>query len=84
MACGTPTIVANSSCLPEVSAGVLKYFDPQSVEDISHCMEDALENEDLRKQLAEKGVQRANYFDWRRCAEDTLEILKAQCNGRPD
>jgi glycosyltransferase involved in cell wall biosynthesis len=77
MACGTPTIAADSSCLPEVSGGVLKYFDPQSVEAMSYCMEDALENEDLRKQLAEKGLQRADYFDWRRCAEETLAVLKS-------
>ena len=31
MACGIPTIAANSSCLPEISGGVLRYFDPYSV-----------------------------------------------------
>ncbi|MCU1286039.1 MAG: glycosyl transferase group 1 [Acidobacteriales bacterium] len=77
MACGTPTIAANSSCLPEISGGVLKYFDPQSVEAISHGMEDALENEDVRKQLVSKGLQRAAYFDWRRCAEESLAVLKS-------
>lgn len=82
MACGTPTIAANSSCLPEISGGELKYFDPQSIEAISNSMEEALENEDLRKQLAVRGLQRAAYFDWRCCAQETLEILKTQCNGR--
>jgi glycosyltransferase involved in cell wall biosynthesis len=77
MACGTPTIASNSSCLPEVSGRVLKYFDPQSVEAISHCIEDVLEDEDLRNQLAEKGRQRADFFDWRHCAEQTLAVLKS-------
>jgi glycosyltransferase involved in cell wall biosynthesis len=75
MACGVPTIAANRSCLPEVSGGVLRYFDPESVEEMSACMEEALENETLRSELAEKGRIRAGQFDWRRCANETLAIL---------
>src|SRR5207302_1475811 len=56
MACGVPTIAANSSCLPEVSGGVLRYFDAQSVEAIAACMEDVLEDESLKKELIEKGM----------------------------
>ena len=29
MACGVPTIASSSSCLPEISGGVLRYFDPE-------------------------------------------------------
>jgi glycosyltransferase involved in cell wall biosynthesis len=75
MACGTPTIAANSSCLPEVSGGVLRYFDPLSVEAMAAALEDALENPTLRQELSEKGRLRAAEFDWRRCAEQTLQIL---------
>jgi glycosyltransferase involved in cell wall biosynthesis len=75
MACGVPTIAANRSCLPEVSGGILRYFDPESVEEMSACIEEALENETLRRELAVKGHARAQEFDWRRCASETLEIL---------
>lgn len=75
MACGVPTIAANSSCLPEISGGVLRYFDPLSIEAMAACMEEALENEDLRRQLSEKGRLRASQFDWGLCAEETLTIL---------
>lgn len=78
MACGLPTIAANSSCLPEISGGVLKYFNPESVEEMASCMEQVLENEDLRKELSEKGPLRAQDFSWRRCAEETLRVLKTQ------
>ncbi|MCU1308056.1 MAG: glycosyl transferase, group 1 [Acidobacteriaceae bacterium] len=84
MACGTPTIAANSSCLPEVSGGVLKYFDPRSTEDIATCMEEVLESDELKRELAERGKHRAASFDWQRCAEQTLEILTTQCIGRRD
>jgi glycosyltransferase involved in cell wall biosynthesis len=78
MACGVPTITANSSCLPEISGGVLRYFDPESVEEMSACMEEALENEQLRSELSKKGQLRAREFDWRRCAEETMMVLKKQ------
>ena len=52
MACGIPTIAANSSCLPEISGGVLRYFDPYSIEDIAACMEAVLLSRDLQAELA--------------------------------
>lgn len=75
MACGVPTIVSNSSCLPEVSGGVLRYFDPQSIEEMSTCMEDALESQALRAELTQRGKARSQNFDWQRCAEETLGVL---------
>lgn len=78
MACGVPTIAARSSCLPEISGGVLRYFDPESLEEMAACMEKALENHDLRTELSEKGLLRVQDFDWRRCAEQTLKVLKRQ------
>jgi glycosyltransferase involved in cell wall biosynthesis len=76
MACGTPTVVANASCLPEISGGVLRYFDPYSKDEMATCIEDVLENEELRRELAENGQKRAARFDWRICAEQTLTVLK--------
>jgi glycosyltransferase involved in cell wall biosynthesis len=78
MACGVPTIAANSSCLPEISGGVLRYFNPESVEEMAVRMEEALEDRQLRWELSEKGTARASRFDWRRCAEETLAVLKEQ------
>lgn len=78
MACGAPTVAANASCLPEVSGGVLEYFDPLSVEDMSDCMQRVLESEGLRKALSRKGRERARVFDWQRCAQETLDILKRE------
>ena len=75
MACGIPTIASNVSCLPEISGGVLRYFNPQSEEEMSALMEEVLENSDLQKELSEKGSARANQFDWQRCAEETLTVL---------
>lgn len=75
MACGVPTVVANSSCLPEVSGGVLRYFDPLSEEDMAATIENVLEHSDLRKELAIQGSRRASEFSWRRCAQETVKVL---------
>jgi glycosyltransferase involved in cell wall biosynthesis len=41
-------------------------------------MAEALENEQLRSELSKKGQLRAREFDWRRCAEETMMVLKKQ------
>jgi glycosyltransferase involved in cell wall biosynthesis len=59
----------------------LRYFNPESIDDMAVHMEQALENTALRKELAEKGLARAMEFDWRRCAEQTLAILARWARG---
>jgi len=75
MACGVPTVVANGSCLPEVSGGVLRYFDPSSEEDMAATVEQVLEHSDLQKELVKQGLKRASEFSWRRCAQETIMVL---------
>jgi glycosyltransferase involved in cell wall biosynthesis len=76
MAGGIPTLAANSSCLPEVSGGVLRYFDPYSVEDMAACMQEALQSEDLRSELSARGKAHVQKFSWELCAEETLAVLE--------
>lgn len=76
MACGTPTISSNASCLPEISGGVLRYFDPASLDEMACCIEEVLESDALRASLSLKGKERAGFFSWERCAAETLAILK--------
>jgi glycosyltransferase involved in cell wall biosynthesis len=76
MACGVATIAAEASCLPEVSGGALKYFDPRAIDDMAACMESVLDSNPLRTTLARQGKERSAAFSWRRCAEETLSVLK--------
>ncbi len=75
MACGVPTVVSGTSCLPEVSGGVLQYFDPLSIEDIADKLEKVLYNDSIRAELTSNGSRRASEFSWERCARETLELL---------
>jgi glycosyltransferase involved in cell wall biosynthesis len=82
MACGIPTVASNSSCLPEISGGVLRYFDPASVEDMSRSMETVLLSRDLQTDLTERGRGRAQTFSWDLCAQQTLAVLEQVARRR--
>jgi glycosyltransferase involved in cell wall biosynthesis len=75
MACGVPTVASKSSCIPEVSGGVLEYFDPHSIEEMEETVRRALEDSELRNRLRSLGLTRAAYFSWERCARETLNIF---------
>ena len=80
MACGTPTVVSETSCLPEVSGNALDYFDPLSVEAIANTMTRALYDSALRNQITTRGLNRAAEFSWQRCAQETLDVLLREGN----
>ena len=55
---------------------MLRYFDPLSVEDMAGCLEAAMEDTGLRAQISLRGQKRAEQFDWSKCAQETLAVLK--------
>jgi glycosyltransferase involved in cell wall biosynthesis len=75
MACGVPTVASDCSCIPEISGGVLEYFDPYSVEEMAETIRRALEDTARRKHLRARGLARAAEFSWERCARETLRIF---------
>jgi glycosyltransferase involved in cell wall biosynthesis len=74
MACGTPVLTANGSSLPEVAGDAAVLVDPSSVEAIGHGLTELLESPELRKELAERGIERARHFRWSTVAERTVEV----------
>lgn len=80
MACGTPVIASDVSSLPEVvgDAGVL--VDPQDTVAISTAMARLAADQRLRAELSVKGLQRSKLFSWKKCAEETLEVIRQAAN----
>jgi len=76
MACGTPVAVANNSSLREVAGDAGLFFDPYSSEKLADMLLEALDDENLRDSLRQKGLERAKYFSREKCARETLEWLK--------
>jgi len=77
MACGTPVIASNRSSLPEVvgDAGIL--VDPYSVNAIADAIYRVISDADLRKDMRQKGLQRAKLFTWEKSAKQLLGIIES-------
>jgi glycosyltransferase involved in cell wall biosynthesis len=76
MACGTPVVVANSSCLPEVVGDAAVLVDPHDVSSIADGILAVLTNEGLCCELREKGLRRASEFSWERTARETVAVYQ--------
>ena len=76
MGCGCPVIVSNVTSIPEVCGDAALYFDPEDVESIRENLREMLENEALRKDFAEKGLERAKSYTWERSASMHMEIFR--------
>ncbi len=77
MACAVPTIAATTSCLQEVSGGVLRYFDPCSIEEMKMRMQEVIECAELRKQLAVAGKAQSAKYSWERCGREALNAIES-------
>jgi len=76
MACGVPTIVSNSSSLPEVVGDGALMIDSHNVNEISFVIKKVLENQELEDYLISKGLKRAGKFNWDKAASEFLSIFK--------
>jgi glycosyltransferase involved in cell wall biosynthesis len=82
MACGTPVVTSRISSLPEVVGDGALLVDPYSEEEIAHAIARVLDDEDLRRRLVERGLERAASFSWERSVRQIhAGYLKAL--GRP-
>lgn len=71
MACGTPTVLADSSSLPEVGGDAALYFPPGDSSALGAQLEQLLLDAELRRDLSVKGLARVQQFTWRQTAQDT-------------
>lgn len=80
MACGTPTILAKATSLPEVGGTAALYFNPGDVEGLSRAMQQMIQDSELRETLRSRGIDRAATFTWRKCAEETVAVYECALN----
>ena len=76
MACGTPAVVSNVSSLPEVVGDAALQVDPDDEDGIAAAMEKVLEDEELRRSLIHRGLERSSRFSWERAARETLQVYR--------
>jgi len=76
LACGVPTAVSDLPVLREIAGDAVLYFDQNDKRSIAVAMAKIIEDDQLRRELAAKGLARVKNFSWRKCAEETLKILE--------
>jgi|WetSurMetagenome_2_1015567.scaffolds.fasta_scaffold10409_2 glycosyltransferase involved in cell wall biosynthesis len=62
MACGTPVIASNRTAIPEVVGDAGLLVDPLNIGGLQQVILSLLQNRDLRRTYAEKGLKRASQF----------------------
>lgn len=81
MASGTPVIVADRSCLPEVCGDAAHYVDPDDEFAFIETLRSALEDEGWRRRASLRGLERAKLFSWSRCVDETLSVYRDVINS---
>jgi glycosyltransferase involved in cell wall biosynthesis len=80
MACGTPVVASDRTCLPEIVAEAGILVNPASDADIADGIIKVLTNLELAEQLRNFGYTRIKHFSWERMARQTLEIYEETYN----
>jgi len=83
MACGTPVVSSDRSCLPEVigDAGVL--VDPDDPSAWAAALVMVVRDAALRHDLAARGIERARRFTWKAAARATLQTYRTAWASPP-
>ena len=76
MSYGIPVICSNTSSLPEAAGDAALLIDPNNPEEIAGAMNKVFSDDNLRKEMIEKGFENVKKFSWERCARETMgEVL---------
>lgn len=75
MACGTPVAASDCGSLPEVLGAAGRFFNPRDPQNMAQAIEKILIDDGLRSLMKETGLRRAEQFQWKKAAHDTLKIF---------
>lgn len=76
LACGTPTVVADTSSLPEVVGDAALLHPPTDVDALADALLRLIEDETLRATLSKRGLARAARFTWEEAVRRTLAVYE--------
>jgi len=76
MACGTPVVSSNATCMPEVLGDAALYFDPRNVKNITEVIIAGLTNTSLRDKCIKKGLTQASRYRWQETVDGTLKAYE--------
>ncbi len=72
-----PVVASKAGSLPEIYGQAALYFDPENLEEMTEKIKTIMMDENLRKELREKGLAQVRKYSWQRCAEETYKAYKS-------
>ncbi len=70
---GIPVLTSDRGSLKELADGAALIVDPENISSIADGLEKLLRDEDLRKNLSQKALQRSAIYSWRRTVDLFLQ-----------
>lgn len=82
MFCDVPVITSNVSSMPEVGGDAAVYVDPFSTESITQALKLVYRDENLRKELIEKGKLQRARFSWQKTADNLWNCIQKEIDKK--
>ncbi|MBU2100428.1 glycosyltransferase family 4 protein [Candidatus Micrarchaeota archaeon] len=76
MACGCPVVSADNTSLPEIAGNAALFFNSENENQLLEQLNKILNDENLKKDLIQKGFQNIKRFNWKKSAKKLAEIYK--------
>jgi len=76
LACGLPTAVSDIPVLREIADGAVLFFNQTDKRAIAEAMKQIVVDANLRHKLKVKGLEKAQEFSWKKCAQETLREIE--------
>ncbi|MDF1498584.1 MAG: glycosyltransferase family 1 protein [Patescibacteria group bacterium] len=76
MSCGVPCIVSDNSSLSEIAGKNALLVNAHNSDDIAQKINMFLNNDVLRNDFSQKGIENSKLFNWNKCATQTLAIFE--------
>jgi glycosyltransferase involved in cell wall biosynthesis len=76
MSCGCPAIVPSTCAAPEVGGDAVRLIDPRDEQSITQALLAVGSSSELRAQMRQLGLQRAQQFTWNETARQTIAAVK--------
>ena len=76
MAADVPVLTSNRSALAEVAGDAALMVNPEDTVELAEALRNLTKREDLRADLARKGVERARLFTWEKAVAETWDAYR--------
>lgn len=74
---GTPLVLSNTSCFPEIAGDAGEYFDPINEKSIETAIKNVLYDPIQKMKLIKNGKERLKKFNWDKTSKETLEFYES-------